>query len=316
MTSRERLMKTIRFEPTDRIPHFEQTFELADEAFGMVMPGEGEMAAATGKEREKLFVKCAEVYAKIIETYRWDAIVVWNPVGNYKLLYEFIPFFKKYMGPDFPVGSFAWWSVLCIDTVKDYMQFSVDLYESPGKLHEWAEKLATSSIEHINRMGEAGADLVDVGSDMAYNAGPFVSPEHFDEFVAPYLKRVITAAKQCIPAVILHSDGNLMPVLDQILDAGPHVLQSIDPMARMDIAEVKRRTVGKMALMGNVQCDLLQTGPDEAIIRSAEYCLKHGAAGGGYIYSSSNTIFKGVPLKNYELMLDVFEKDAARKSGT
>jgi uroporphyrinogen decarboxylase len=311
MTSRERLMKAVRFEATDRIPHFEQTFELSEEAFGLSMPTEAEMARATPKERERLFARCAEVYARIAGTYRWDAVLVWNPVMDHTLLYEFIPFLKQYLGPDLPVGSFVWWAVLCIDTVRDYTQFAVDLYESPEKLHGWAEKLAKAAIEHANRLGEAGCDLVDVGSDMAYNAGPFISPAHFSEFVTPYLKRVIAAAKQQVPLVILHSDGNLMPVLDQILETAPHALQSIDPMAGMDIAEVKRRTFGKMALMGNVQCDRLQTGPDEAIVRSAEYCLTHGAPGGGYIFSSSNTIFKGVPLRNYERMLEVLQRHAA-----
>ena len=312
MTSRERLLKTLRFEATDRIPHFEQTFELSDEAFGLTMPNEKEMAAAATSERERLFARCAEVYARIIGTYHWDAVVVWNPVGNHELLYEFIPFLKKYLGPDIPVGSFVWGSVLCIDSVQDYMQFSIDLFEDPGKLHAWAEKMVTDAIAHAHSLADAGSDLVCVGSDMAYNAGPFISPAHFAEFVTPYLKRIIGAAKQGIPAVILHSDGNLMPVLDQILEAAPHALQSIDPMAGMDIAEVKKRTYGKLALMGNVQCDLLQTGPDEAIVKSANYCLKHGAPGGGYIFSSSNTIFKGVPIRNYEVMLDVFQKHVSK----
>ena len=53
-------------------------------------------------------------------------------------------------------------------------------------------------------------------------------------------------------------------------------------MAGMDIAVVKKLTYGKMALMGNVQCDLLQDGPKEAIRQSVLYCLEHGAPGGGY----------------------------------
>ena len=97
-----------------------------------------------------------------------------------------------------------------------------------------------------------------------------------------------------------------MRVLDQILEIGPHVLQSIDPMAGMDIAKVKQATYGRLALMGNVQCSLLQDGPDEAIRTSALYCLEHGSPGGGYIFSSSNTIFTGLPLSNYEYMLTVF----------
>ena len=79
-------------------------------------------------------------------------------------------------------------------------------------------------------------------------------------------------------------------------------------MAGMDIAEVKRRTYGKLALMGNVQCNLLQDGPLAAIRASAEYCLNHAAPGGGYIFSTSNTIFPGMPLQHYEYMLQVFRE--------
>jgi len=104
----------------------------------------------------------------------------------------------------------------------------------------------------------------------------------------------------------IHTDGMIMPVLDQLLDLGAHCLQSIDPMAGVDIAEVKKVTYGKMALMGNVQCSLLQDGPDEAIRQSALYALEEGSPGGGYIFSTSNTIFPGIPLRNYEYMLEVF----------
>ncbi|MEN6404193.1 MAG: uroporphyrinogen decarboxylase family protein, partial [Armatimonadia bacterium] len=87
-----------------------------------------------------------------------------------------------------------------------------------------------------------------------------------------------------------------------------HALHSIDPMAGMDIAEVKRRTYGKLGLMGNVQCNLLQDGPLEAIRRSALYCLRHGSPGGGYVFSTSNTVFPGMPLAHYEYMLEVFRE--------
>jgi len=77
-------------------------------------------------------------------------------------------------------------------------------------------------------------------------------------------------------------------------------------MAGMDIKVVKELTYGKVALMGNVQCSLLQDGPDEKILQSAKYCLDHGTKGGGYIYSTSNVIFEGMPLQNYELMVNYY----------
>jgi len=159
-------------------------------------------------------------------------------------------------------------------------------------------------IDLIEKLADAGADFVFMPHDVAFNGGPFVSPKDFSEIVTPYLAQLVNRARELGVKSIFHSDGMLMPVLDQILDCGPDALQSIDPMAGMDIAEVKKLTHGKMALMGNVQCNLLQDGPDEAMRKSARYCLEHASPGGGYIYSSSNTIFPGMPLRNYEIMLE------------
>ena len=79
-------------------------------------------------------------------------------------------------------------------------------------------------------------------------------------------------------------------------------------MAGMDMAKVKAGCHRKLPLMGNVQCNLLQDGPRDAIRRSTRYCLEHAAPGGGYIFSTSNTIFLGMPLANYEYMLEVFRE--------
>ncbi len=304
MTSKERFEKALRFVETDRPPHFEQMFELVEEAFGEVFPSEEDFVSVCGKEREKLFEKSALLYAKTIEKFEWDGVLVWRPAIRNSIQYEFIPFLKRYLGADIPVGSFIWDSAICIDTIKDYMRFSVDLADEPGKLHIWAQTMLDSALEHAKRLIEAGCDMIDIANDYAFNAGPFISPKSFAEFTAPYMKKLVTYIQKQDVKVIFHSDGNLMPILDQIIKIGPDVLQSIDPMAGMDIAEVKRLTYGKIALMGNVQCSLLQKGPKDKIMESAEYAIRNASPGGGFIYSTSNTIFKGVPLENYWCMVD------------
>ena len=276
MNSRERILKAIRFQETDRPPIFE---------------------------------KAAEIYKKTIDKFKWDAVLVWRPaIFRNSAQYEFIPYLKKYLGPDILVGSFIWNSAICIETIKDYMEFSIALYEEPEKLHIWAKQMLERAMRHAEKLIDAGCDMIDIPNDYAFNGGPFLTPEQWAEFTAPYMRTLVNYIKSRGVIVIMHSDGNIMPILDQIIDIKPHILQSLDPMAGMDIAEVKRRTYGKIALMGNVQCNLLQEGPDEEIIKSADYCIRIASPGGGFIYSSSNTIFKGLPLKNYELMVDYFHK--------
>jgi uroporphyrinogen decarboxylase len=309
MTSRERFNAALQFKEPDRPPHFEHIFELEEEVFGLSFPTEDELAKASGTELELLLGRCSEIYGRIIERFRWDAIVPWRPSHPRKpVIYKYIPMLKKYLGGDIPVGGFVFESFISIDNVKDYMQFSIDLLENRGKLHEWAKEMHDGAIEHAKKSIDCGCDFLSICSDFAFNSGSFISKPDFAEFVTPYLKNVIAYIKsQGIP-VLLHSDGNLMGILDQIMESDPDILHSIDPMAGMDIAELKKLTYGKFALMGNVQCNFMQDGPAVAIRGSADYALQHASRGGGYIFSTSNTIFKGVPLENYEIMLDCLHK--------
>jgi uroporphyrinogen decarboxylase len=113
--------------------------------------------------------------------------------------------------------------------------------------------------------------------------------------------------------VIKHTDGNIMPILDQLVESNPHALHSIDPQAGVDIAEVKRLIGDKVCLIGNVNCGLLQTGTEDEVRESVRYSLKNGMPGGGYIFSTSNCIYTGMALERYELMLDIWRKEGIYK---
>ena len=148
-------------------------------------------------------------------------------------------------------------------------------------------------------------------ADYCLNDGPFLSPEQFAEFVTPYLKRLIEGYRELGFYTIKHTDGNIMPIVDQLVEANPHALHSLDPQAGVDIAEVKRTYGDRVCLIGNVDCGLLQTGTDDEAAESVRFALRHGMPGGGYIFSTSNCIYTGMPLSRYELMLDIWKKEGS-----
>ena len=105
-----------------------------------------------------------------------------------------------------------------------------------------------------------------------------------------------------------------MPILDQLMDCRPHCIHSLDPMAGVDIAEVKRQTYPRgIAICGNVNCALMQTGTDDEVRQSALYAIRSGKPGGGYIFSTSNVPFRGLPLERYTMILNIWK--ALRKYG-
>ena len=64
-----------------------------------------------------------------------------------------------------------------------------------------------------------------------------------------------------------------------------------------------------IAICGNVNCALMQTGTDEKVAESALYALQCGKPGGGYIFSTSNEPFKGLPLERYLMVHDIWLKN-------
>ncbi len=311
MTGKERFMKTMRFEEPDRPPHFESMFELEREAFGLQFPDRNSWGGCAAAEKERKIGQCMEIYQKIVDRFKWDALCVYWPWGDP----DGVAAAKKTFGDDIAIGGMIGGALIAIENVDDWMAFAVKLADERSALIAEAEARCRASTGLIDKMADAGADFVFIPCDVAFNAGPFVSPADFAEICAPYLARVVQRAKDRGLIAIYHSDGDLNPILDQLLACGPHCLMSIDPMAGMDIAAVKRKTYGRMALMGNVQCNLMQEGPREAIEQSARYCLTHGAPGGGYVFSTSNTIFSGMPLENYEHMLATFKNFTNRQGG-
>jgi len=190
----------------------------------------------------------------------------------------------------------------------DMYDFAYRIADDPEGVHKDAEDMANKAIEANKKAIDAGFDSFILCSDYCYNTGPFFSPQMFREFITPYLHRIIRGIRDGGAYAIKHTDGNIMPILDQLAECEPHAIHSLDPMAKVDIKEVKRLIGHKICLCGNVNCALMQTGTEEEVIASAEYAIEHGKPGGGYIYCTSNVPFHGLPLDRYLLVLDVWKK--------
>jgi uroporphyrinogen decarboxylase len=183
----------------------------------------------------------------------------------------------------------------------EIMDFVVRLFERPDEMHEEARRKCDRAKTVLRGHVEAGADFLLLTYDFGYNNAPFVSPAHFAEFVTPYLHELVEEAHSLGTKAILHSDGCLSEILDQIHSTGIDGYQSVDPQGHMDIRAVRDR-YPDWILMGNVECSMLQdTRPDE-IRRSVDYCMDYGGIGKRYIFSTSNCIFAGMPPESYRAM--------------
>ena len=191
-----------------------------------------------------------------------------------------------------------------IPTGDTMMEFSTMMYEEPEKIHdgtkrnvEFAQKLCDEMHKHPGLL-----DGWALCSDYCFNVNPFYSRDMFAEFVQPYLKEILDYYRANGYYSIKHTDGNVMPILDMIVDCGPDAVHSLDPQGGVDLAEAKRLYGDRVCLIGNVNCGLMQTGTEEELIEDVRRALRQGMPGYGYIFSTSNCAFTGLELKRYELM--------------
>ncbi|MBN1863469.1 MAG: hypothetical protein JW808_01070 [Victivallales bacterium] len=253
--------------------------------------------AVSSAERDRLCLQVVEDLIELAERFDWSLIMVYAPFAGEDHL-KVISELRRRVGGEFMIGSWVAGGVLNIPTGKTMEEFCYRIVDEPEKINAEAEII----LENANRWGQrcvdAGSELLILANDVAFNQGSFLSPPLFSEFITPYLRRHVERLKRLGAWVVFHSDGNLSAVMDQIVSSGIHGLNPIDAMAGMDIAEVKRLYGDKIALFGNVRCDLVHKGTVEEVRESARYCLENAKKGGGLVYTCSSEIFVDSPWEN------------------
>jgi len=121
------------------------------------------------------------------------------------------------------------------------------------------------------------------GDDLAYTESLLVSPKILRKYFFPGMQELAGIAHAAGMPFIMHSDGRLWQVLDDLIALGVNALHPIEAKA-MDIYDLKRRYGQKLAIFGNVDLGYALTegtGTPEAIRAEVRQQIKELAPGGG-----------------------------------
>ena len=300
MTPREKFIMALEGkQPPGRVPHFELVFFLTMEKFGRVFPGhrvfrQWDQMSETERDLHRRDV--ADLNIAIARAYEHAAIFLQYPNWGDDEVRRQLDLIREMSGMDYflTIHGDATYS---LPNGEKMMEFVESIADRPQALKDEAARRVDRALERGRRFADHGVlDGFTLCADYCFNTGPFLSPAMFDEFVTPYLARLVAGYREMDLYVIKHTDGNIMPILDALVSAKPHALHSLDPQGGVDIAEVKRLVGHQVCLIGNVSCAMLDTGTDEQVVESARYCLTHGMPGGGYIFATSNCIYTGMAL--------------------
>jgi hypothetical protein len=178
--------------------------------------------------------------------------------------------------------------------------FSYALYDAWDDLARLLEANNAVAVEHATAAAEAQlGPLYFIGDDIAYKGALMFSPQVLRRTFIRALANCCRPLKQAGIKVIFHSDGDVTPIIDDMIEVGIDGLNPIEPMAGMDIADLKRRYRGRLILVGNVDCSqVLPLGTPDDVREATRQCLRDAAPGGGHFIGSSSEITPSTPLEN------------------
>ena len=314
MTQRERFIKTLKCEPIGgQVATFELVFFLTMEAFGSIQRSQRTYGQwnQMSKTEQTLHIKDqADLYIKTAQRYGHGAIFIPPNPGGFEWTQRLLEEIRAQSGDEYYImmhGDVTHG----IPDGEHMMDFSVMMFEEPEKLNAQSQRYLDGNLELARKLDNAGhlLDGFALCSDYCFNTAPFFSEEMFDELIVPYLKGAIDGYREMGYYSIKHTDGNMMPILKQIADCKPDAIHSLDPQGGVTIPEVRKIVGNDICLVGNVNCGLLQTGTDEEMEADVLRSLREGMADGrGYIFSTSNCAYTGLPLERYERMMQLWRE--------
>ncbi len=334
MTSEERVLRVLQRKEPDRVPHFEWVVDhRVREALCPGCKSHDDFAVQMGHDA----ILVDPIYKKErVGTNRWlsewgyvtqdtneeHGIEVESPIKTMADFERFTPpdphAPERFTAVEKAVKNFSGDKAVIVHLndvfslpryLMSMQELLMAIVSEPELVKGLVDMSVTVNLELAKEVVARGVKIVYTGDDFAYNKGPLMSPKHFREFFYPGLCRVMQGYKELGLYVIKHTDGNLWPIIDMIIDSGIDCLDPIDPQAGMDLGEVKAKYGHRVALKGNVDCAQLMTfGTPDEVIEATKNALRIGMPGGGFILSSSNSIHSAVKPENYAAMMQTLRE--------
>lgn len=181
----------------------------------------------------------------------------------------------------------------------------------PHLAKHFFERLTHELVTGIKRYLGAVGDYIDVfmcADDIGHQRGPMMKLDVYREFVLPGHKAIFQAIHEnSAAAVFYHTDGAVMSMLPELIDAGMDCFNTVQTdAANMDAMELKRRFGQNITFWGGgVDTHRIMpfATPDQ-VREDVRRRIKIFAPGGGYVFATIHNILGDVPPENILAAVD------------
>ncbi|MHB1356487.1 MAG: uroporphyrinogen decarboxylase family protein [Anaerolineae bacterium] len=341
MSKRERVLRTLAFQETDRVPIYDilqndglieylsgesLTVENGNHVKGRAIGNCLDMTRMPGGPAQPGIVHNED--GTVTQVERWTAWVIEHPWQNQQELAQWVErridqenkrLFDSAYRERFRQHSMYFQGLFGDDTVQivesgagltemyspmGWETFAYLLVDEPELMEAWLESRNQAELRRVACI--ADPELIPIAltyDDIAYKTSTHVSPAWLRKYWLPRLKKLNAAWHERGTRCIFHSDGNLWGVLDDLIAAGIDGINPIEVQAGMTVGALRAK-YPKLILTGGIDVsELLPFGTPEQVHAAALDNI-NATDGLGYFLGSSTELHWEIPTCNIMAMFE------------
>ena len=242
-----------------------------------------------------------------------------HPLKNAKTLQEI----QDYPWPDFTTVDFSYlddevkaihdkglavfvWAECTIWETAWYIRgmdnIMMDMAMEDEKAIWLLDTITEKACQRARAFAKAGVDILGLGDDVGMQESLMVSKEMYRQWFKPRLAKVIAAAKEVKPEILIsyHSCGYVTPLIGEFIEAGVDILNPVQPEC-MDFKEVFAEYGGRISFNGTIGTQqLMPHGTPEQVKAEVWRNLEIAGEKGGLFCCPTHMLEPEVPWENIE----------------
>ena len=188
----------------------------------------------------------------------------------------------------------VWQDAACLVGIEKLM---MSTFDDPQWVKQLLDILFKRKKTYVDSLAGADYDILELGGGDASTT--VISPDIFDEYVAPYDSNLIEAAHNAGQKIVYHTCGGMMPILENIASMKPDAMETFTPPAMggdTDLLEARKRLPHDICMIGGfdqfhffVSCSPAETR------KEVRRCFEAAGKDGSYILCPSDHFFEAEP---------------------
>jgi len=213
---------------------------------------------------------------------------------------------KNYKEEYFIVGATVTTIFETAWALRGFQKMLTDFYLNP----DLAERLLDIPFQYhltaAKKLTTMGVDMIWLGDDVGAQDSMIISPKMWRQFFKPLMAQFIAELKAINPdlKIAYHSDGNIYPIILDLIEIGLDVLNPVQPKS-MDPAILKKDFGDKLCFWGSIdEQHTLPFGSPEDVRNEIHTRLNTIGKDGGLIIGPTHHVQLDTPLENFWAMVN------------